>query len=382
MSRKSLFYLLIVFLTVFCCSLASAQSLNKVNDKAIWLYHPEKDKNIGAYEWWYADIQLENGYLLAIMFGVPNQFLEPYNKYLSDVSKLYPVPPYDPKNFAAVEFSITDAKGKVLFDGYEDVKPKDMRMPTEKKMVVKFNNCQIERVQKGKLPTYVFTMNIKNRDGKSSAKAKLVLDSMVPAVMAGRGRLLDVTVDGKHFYHQWLPMSATAKVKADIEITAKETGNVTKIKEAGLGYHDKNYGNHPCRASMKGWVWTKVSEPDLTMLYIEVPTIFSSIYPMNKPCIIVYKGNVVAATETYDVVKGPVGKFRLPYPTETTLTFKPESGITGTMKYYDLKLVNCYEGSACSRWLCSYSLDIESPKYGKIKRDGKAMFEYTDFTVK
>ena len=65
--------------------------------------------------------------------------------------------PYDPKNFAAVEFSITDAKGNVLFDGYEDVNVKDMQMPTKKNMIVKFNNCQIEMKKKGNLGAFTFT---------------------------------------------------------------------------------------------------------------------------------------------------------------------------------------------------------------------------------
>ena len=382
MMKKSLLALAIVILTVCCCSLAFGQMIKEFDGKGMWMYHPDKDKNLGSYEWWYMDAQLENGYLLAIMFGVPNQFLEPYNKYLSDASKLYPVPPYDPKNFAAVEFSITDAKGKVVFDGYEDVKPKDMSMPTKKNMVVKFNNCRLEWVQKEKLPTFVFTMNIKDRDGKGSAKAKLVLNSLVPTVMAGRPHHLDAVSDGKRFYHDWLVLTATSKVKAEIEFTNKETGKVTKVKETGMGYHDKNYGNHACTASMKGWIWAKVAEPDLTILFAEVPTIFTSLYPTAQPFFVIYKGNIVAATEAFDIVKGPAGKFRLPYPTETTLVFKPESGIKGTLRFHDLKLVNCYEGSAYSRWLCSYSLDVESPKYGKIKRDGTAMYEYTDFTVK
>ena len=381
MGRKHLLYLVITLMAFCCCNLSFAQTLTKVDDKAIWMYHPDKDQYIGAYEWWYADAQLENGCLLAIVFGVPNIFLDAYNHYLTDVSKGYPVPTYDPKNFTTVDFTITDATGKILFSGHEDVKPKDIIMPTEKKMVVKFNNCSIERNNE-KLPTFLFKMNIKDREGKNFTEAKLVFDSLVPAVMAGRGHILNAEVDGKHFIHEWQPFAATAKVNADIKITNKDTGKVTKIKEKGFGYHDKNYGNHACRVSMKGWIWTKVAEPDLTILYIEVPTIFAYAYPTNKPCIIIYKGNVVAATETYDIAKGPPGNFRLPYPTETTLTFKPESGITGTMKYYDMKLAAYHEGSAYSRWICSYSLDIESQKYGKIKRIGKAWFEYTDFTVK
>lgn len=378
MKKKSIVYLVIALLVVCCSSLAFAQAPPPIDDNAAWMYHPEKDKNFGAYEWWYMDIHLDNGYLLAIMFGVPNQFLAPYNKYLDnhlpDVLKGIPDPSFDPKNFAAVEFSVTDEKGKVLFDGYEDVKPQDMHLPTLKNMVVKFNNSQIKMKKNGDKATYTFKMDLKDKEGKNTAKANLVLNSQVPTVAITQNQ----TADGKPASDGWVIMTANAKVKAAIAITNKETGKTTKIKERGLGYHDKNWGTHPMRAVLKGWIWTRIAEPDLAIVFTEVPIISGAFI---KSCIVFYKGKILATTDAMDIVKGPVGNFRLPYPTETTVKFKPESGIKGTLKYHDLKLVNAYPGTAYSRWRGKYSLDIES-KAGKLKRDGDVLFEYTDFTVK
>ena len=383
MRNRSVFCLLVVFIVLCCSSLALGQVNKKIDAESLWMYHPDKDKYLGSYEWWYMDAHLDNGLLLAIVFGVPNQFLTPYNKYLSDASKLLPLLPYNPKDFATVEFSITDAKGNVLFDGYEDVKAKDMHMPTKKNMIVKFNNSQIEMKKKNNLGSFTFTMNLKDRKGENESRATLVLDSLVPTTQTGRGHCLDAVVDGKHLSHESAVFASTAKVKADITITDKKTGKTQTFKEKGFGYHDKNWGNHAMKATLKGWIWTRIAEEDLTVVFAEVPNIYgSSVFPTYLPCTIVYKGKIIAATEALDIIKGPVGKFRLPCPTEMTVVFKPESGIKGTLKYYDLTPVICYEGSAYSRWTGKYALDIDSANDGKIKRDGTMLFEYVDFTVK
>ena len=100
-------------------------------------------------------------------------------------------------------------------------------------------------------------------------------------------------------------------------------------------------------------------------MFAEVPNYHPSLYPTYQPCIIVHDGKVLAATEMLTITKGPAAAARLAYPIESTLTFKPESGIKGTLKFYDLKLI--YDKGPYSRLVGSWALDIET-KYGKLKR--------------
>ena len=53
-----------LFLVICCFSQAVAQTIDKIDDKAIWLYHPDKDQYTGSYEWWYLDAHLDNGWLV------------------------------------------------------------------------------------------------------------------------------------------------------------------------------------------------------------------------------------------------------------------------------------------------------------------------------
>ena len=75
MKKRSILGLILVLIVVCCSSLAFGQLNKKIDEKALWMYHPEKDKYLGSYEWWYMDAHLDNGLLLAVMFGAPNQFL-------------------------------------------------------------------------------------------------------------------------------------------------------------------------------------------------------------------------------------------------------------------------------------------------------------------
>ena len=130
MRKKNILCLLVVFLAVCCFSKAYPQSIDKVDAREAWSYHSDMAKYTGAYEWWYIHAHLDNGYLVVIAFSVPNELSVSYNKYLTDVSKGLPVLPYNPKDFATVDFSVTDEKGKTIFAGHEDVDPNKMLLPT------------------------------------------------------------------------------------------------------------------------------------------------------------------------------------------------------------------------------------------------------------
>jgi hypothetical protein len=379
MRLKTISYIVVLILFICCFSQAFAQPTNKINDEAVWLYHPDKDKFTGSYEWWYMDAHLDNGYLVAIVFGVPCATSLEYYKYHSDLAKGIPVVPYKPKDYAQVGFSVTDEKGSSIFDATEQVALDKLKLPSKKNMLIKFNGCQLEMKKTGTLPTFTVKIDIKDKNGNVT-KANLLFNALVPTVEAGRGRTFDAVIDGKHLYDKWVVMASAAKVKADIAITNKATGSTTRIKENGFGYHDKNWGNHFGNDTAKGWIWARIAEEDLTIVFAEVPNRYASLYPTYQPCIIVHNGNVLAATETLDYMKGPAAAARLAYPTESTITFKPESGVKGTLKFYDLKMI--YEKGPYSRMSGSWALDITT-KYGKLQRGGKKLlFEYTDFSAK
>lgn len=372
---------LAVLLFAICLiSPAFGQPVNKVDDVAVWLYHPEKDSSIGSYEWWYLDAHLDNGYLVTVAFQVPSVLEPRYVKYHSDLSGGLPVPKYDPKNYAQVSFIVNDEKGKPLFYATEDAALDRISMPDRKNMTVKLNNCLLEMKKTGALPTFIATMDIMDANG-NAAKANVVFDAVVPAAKAGRGRTFDAVIDGKHLCDEWAILASAAKVKADISITNKETGKTMEIRESGFGYHDKNWGNHFVYDTSKGWIWARIAEDDLTIVFSEAPNIYGdSVYPTFQPCIIVHNGRPLAATEALNYVKGTAAAGRLAYPTELTINFKPESGIKGTLKLYDLKMI--FEYGPYSRLTGSWALDIASG-YGKLKRGGNnLLFEFCDFTVR
>ncbi|GEM_PF-6747285 len=365
---------------IFCFSPVFGQSVEKVDDLVIWMYHPEKDQSIGSYEWWYLDAHLDNGYLVTIAFQVPSVLEPRYVKYHSDLSKGLSVPKYDPKNYAQVSFVVNDEKGTPIFYATEDAVPGGIGMPGGKNMTVRLNNCRLEMKKTGALPTFIARMDIKDVNG-NAAKATVVFDAAVPAAKAGRGRTFDAVVDGRHLRDEWGILASAAKVKADISITNKETGGTMVIRENGFGYHDKNWGNHFVYDTSTGWIWARIAEDDLTIVFSEAPNIYgNSVYPTFQPCIIVHDGRPLAATEALEYVKGTPAAGRLAYPTEVTINFKPESGIEGTLKLYGLKMI--FEYGPYSRLTGSWALDIES-EYGKLIRNGNnLLFEFCDFTVK
>jgi hypothetical protein len=369
----------VVLLALCCFSPAFAQSINRIDARAAWMYHADKDKSAGSYEWWYMDAHLENGYLVTVAFQVPTVIAPKYVKYYTDQLMKLPVPPYNPQEYTMVSFVVNNEKGVPVFYATEDVPLDRISMPAEQDMTVKLNNCRLEMKQTGALPVYIAKMDIMDANG-NAAKAELVFEPAVPAITAGRGRTFDAVVNGRRLSDDWAILAATARVKADISITGKDTGRTTRISGKGFGYFDKNWGNHFVYDTAKGWIWARIAEADLTIVLSEVPNYYSASYPTYQPCIVVHNGRILAASEALTLVKGAPAKARLPYPLETTVIFNPESGIKGTLKMSGLSLI--FEHGPYSRFTGSYALDIES-QYGKLKREGKTLlFEYCDFSVK
>ena len=348
------------------------------NAEEEWLYHADKDNLLGSYEWWYLDAHLDDGYLVTIAFAIPSILNSKYNKYMENVSRLFPAPPYNPLNYAQVKVTVVDTKGITVFISEEDVKPENIFLPSLNNMIVKLNNCQLK--VSGNDGSKVFTVDIDIKDGKgNTAKGNLVFNSLVPPMVPGRGRPLDAVIEGTHLYHSWYVFASTAKVKANITITGDAYADGLTINEGGFGYHDKNWGNHAARATSKGWIWARIAEADLTVVFCESETIFGNlIYPTYRPCIIVHDGRLLTNTEALDYSKGPAAAGRLAYPTESIITFKPESGINGTIRFHDLQML--FEMGPYSRLSARWAMNIES-KYGRLRRDGNLLFEFCDIAV-
>jgi hypothetical protein len=154
-------------------------------------------------------------------------------------------------------------------------------------------------------------------------------------------------------------------------------GKKTAVKQTGFGYHDKNWGNHPMVSTLKGWVWMRIADGDLTVVFAEVLNKVPS-YPTYVPCVIAYKDKIVASTEAVEYIKTDINKGRLAYPTVSTVKFLKDSGIKGEMKFYNLKPI--YEKGVYIRTKGEYLLDIES-KDTKFKKEGGMIFEFVDFAA-
>ena len=352
-------------------------AINKIDCVAAWLYHPDKDTFMGSYEWWYLDAQLENKYVVTIGFSVPHPASEKYHEYRLNVLKGLSLPPFDPKNFCEVSLGVMDRQGNTMIYAKEPVSLERMSLPTEGNLRVKLNDCEFEMTVNDGLPSFTVKMDIKDEHG-NVAKANLFYEALVPAATAGRGRTFDAVIDGKHLYDEWVVMASAAKVRGDISIINKENGNTIHIDGVGFGYHDKNWGNHFSSNVVTGWIWTRVAEEDLTIVFAEIPNSYgAAVYPTFQPCIMVHQGKVLTATESLEYVKGKSSDSGPTYPTESTIHFKPESGIKGSLKFYDLSLV--YERGPYARLTGRWLLDIES-EYGELKRGGKTLlFEYCNF---
>ena len=338
-------------------------------------YHPEKDKEPGAYEWWYTDADLENGYTLNVTF-FHTDFTGPrYTEYLKRYAA-DPTIPYNALDYANVKLSLSDEKGNLLFFGDQDFTADQVKIAGGRVEGSWGNKCYITTRQAGKYPELLINAEICDGIG-NIGKAEVLFTPLVEGAKIGRGCNMDAIVDGRHLYHKWVVPMPTAQVKVHMTIT-DVGGKVTEINQTGFGYHDHNWGNHPLTQTLDRWYWGRIAEPDMTLIYAKVWNLVPS-YPMYKPCIFTHGNHIVASTEQIDIIENNVisGHQGLVYTTEPTLVFLEGSGIKGEIQIRDLEMLS--ELSCYLRFAGSYQMDVETSQ-GRIKRQGKTVFEYMDLS--
>ncbi|MFH0727090.1 MAG: hypothetical protein V2B19_12220 [Pseudomonadota bacterium] len=338
-------------------------------------YHPEKDREPGAYEWWYTDADLDNGYTLNITF-FHTDFTGPrYKEFLYRYAAA-PNTPYNALDYANVKMSLSDAEGKLLFFGDRNFTADQVKIALDRVEASFGDNCHITTRQTGPMPELLMDVEITDGNG-NLGKAEVVFSPIVEGVKIGRGANMDTVVDGKHLYHKWIVAMPTAKVRVHLTITDSQ-GKTTEVNQTGFGYHDHNWGNHPLTQTLDRWYWGRIAEPDMTVIYAKVWNLVPS-YPMYKPCIFTHDDHIISSTEGIDLIENGVltGLQGLRYTTEPTVRFLEGSGVKGEIRISNLEFLS--ELSCYLRFSGDYDMDVET-KYRRIKRQGKTIFEYMDLS--
>ena len=146
-------------------------------DYAINLYHPEKDKEFGAYEWWYLDAHLDNGYIILITFGAPTLFSEKYTEALIAQQK-GTLTAYNPLDLAQVLFNITDADGNLIYEANNPVPVDQIRMETTR-LDVSFGKNRLYSRETSDFPEFIVELDNTDASG-NAAKAKFVFNPHPP----------------------------------------------------------------------------------------------------------------------------------------------------------------------------------------------------------
>jgi len=337
-------------------------------------YHPEKDKEPGAYEWWYTDADLDNGYTLNILFLHTDPSGSQYRAFLSRYAA-DPSTPYNALDYANVKMSICDRNGKLLFSGDRNFTADQVRIARDRVEGSFGDKCHIS-TRTGFWPELLMDVEITDEHG-NTGKTEAVFSPIVEGAKIGRGANMDAVVNGKHLYHKWIVAMPTAKVKVHITI-AHSNGEKTEISQHGYGYHDHNWGNHPLTQTLDRWYWGRIAEPDITVIYAKVWNLIP-YYPIYKPCIFIYAANIIASTEDIDLIENGVitGLQDLRYATEPTVQFLEGSGVKGKIRISNLQFLSelpCY-----LRFAGDYYMDVETG-CGRIERQGKTIFEYMDLS--
>lgn len=337
-------------------------------------YHPEKDRLPGAYEWWYFDGDLHNGYTFNVVWTVTNITGLRYALGLAKLSA-DPTIPYYALDYATMKVMLMDENQKPVFRGEYDLTADQISIAPDRLDTHFGDKCHLAMKETAGFPDFIIDVEIP--DGKGNiVKADLVYSPIFPLTTIGRGEL--VNSPKGNLYHKWVVAAPVAKVQATFKITDSE-GKVNEISESGTGYHDHNWGNHPLSTTLERWYWGRIAEPDMNLVYAQVYNLVPS-YPTYKPCFFSFGNNIVTATEEIEFVEDRVieGVQGLTYAAEGRIRFLAGSGVKGEVKLYDMKLTSeqiCY-----LRFTTKYNIDVETA-YGRIKRDGNNMFEYMDLAA-
>lgn len=345
-------------------------------DYSLNLYHPEKDKMPGAYEWWYFDGDLHNGYSFNVVFSCTNPTALRYAQALGKLAA-DPTIPYNALDYATMKVGLYDEKRVPIFYGELDLNADQVKIASDRLDVWFGDTNHLTMRETGGLPEFVIDAAIPDGKGKT-IKADVVLSPMVPGVKIGRGALIEKDTPKGHLFHRWIVAVPNGQVKASFKVTDSE-GKVTAVSDSGYSYHDHNWGNHPLPATLEKWYWGRIAEGDMNMIYSKVYNLFPE-YPPFKPCIFVHGKDIITSTEDIDFIEDKMvtGAQELTYASEGRLIFLEGSGVKGEVKIGNLQMVAeqlCY-----LRFAGDYSMDVET-SIGRIKRDGRTMFEYMDLAA-
>ena len=339
-------------------------------------YHPEKDKEPGAYEWWYTDAELDNGCTLNITFFHTDFTGSRYKAFLAQYAK-DPSIPYNALDYANVKMSLSDQEGNLLFFGDQNFNAATVRLSEDRVEGSWGEQCHIRIRETGRFPELI--MNVTVADGNGNVgKAEVIYQPIVGGAKIGRGNIVDQEVNGVRLYHRWVVPMPTAKVKVNMTFTDNQ-GRVTEVIQNGYGYHDHNWGNHPLPQTVDRWYWGRIAEPDMSIVFAKVWTLVPSC-PFYTPCLFTYGDRIIASTEQIDLVENKIirgGLQNLTYTTEPTVKFLDGAGVKGEMQIRNLDFLiglECY-----LRFSGNYRLNVETA-HGKIAREGRIVLEYMDLT--
>lgn len=198
---------------------------------------------IGTFEWWYFDSQLDNGAKLVFSF---------FAKEMLELES-----PLNP----SADIELTLADGRYI--------SKEVRVPASE------FRCSTERCDVNIGACY-FRGDLQHYEiyfACDDVECKVTLDSLVKPWRCGSGYV------GEDDYMAWLPAVPCGKVHVDISFGDEH------FSVGGDGYHDHNWGNRPMPLLVNHWYWSRGVVGDYIVLtsysvlakehnYISYPTFY------------------------------------------------------------------------------------------------------------
>lgn len=325
----------------------------------------------GAYEWWYFDAELDNGYKIAVTLTAGGFAGAEYGAFITEYAK-NPSLKYNASDFANVTLNLTDHKDGSVHMFSQNFRSDDLNIASDRVQGKWGGACSIDTDLTGPLPISTITLELPDAEG-GSIKGQMVFQAVVEGSKIGRGANMDADVNGTRLFHKWIVAMPTAKVTSRLTVIDKD-GNAADISSCGFGYHDHNWGNHSLMQTLDRWYWGRIAELDMTIIYAKVWNIVPE-YPTYSPMLFTQGDRIITSTEKIDILENNVitGEQDLKYATGLTIRFLEGSGVKGEMNISGLKLIgglNCY-----LRFAGDYDLDVETD-IGKISKKGQTVLEY------
>ena len=264
------------------------------NEVAVWedgfRSNDELDR---AFEWWYFDMQLDDGSTLVCTFNTkPNTA---------------PDGPLDPSVL-------------VIYHGADGTKIREDVHHSADDFSAETASCDVKigpNSVKGDLATYDLRIN------DAGVDAEISITRRSPSWRPGAG--VTYFDSKKTHYLAWVVPVPYGEVSGTITV-AGETRTVT-----GSAYHDHNWGNRVMDEGLDHWFWGRAHVGDYTVVYVRMTTkgLFG-LGALNIPTFLLAKGDDVITDdmlplhlETHGDVPGPGHQS---YPTELDWSWETDDG--------------------------------------------------------